>query len=89
MHPHPIAYLIASTVSTTTDRDDLVRAQQTASRAIARLPDEDTALMPGICDAYNMSYLASEAMISRRDGYIDHALRCEATVDRLLSGFGL
>lgn len=87
---HTIANLVASSVSTATDRETCIRAMSVAQRAISRLPNEDTTLMPGICSAYNAAYLSSAAICSRTvDIDIPYALRCESARDRLLETFGL
>lgn len=79
-----IARLVLSFISTATTKEEYVRAEQVADRAIKRLPDEDTTLLPGICDAFNAAYLGACAVSARLEGDIPHALRCEGTRDRLL-----
>ena len=87
---HPIAVLIASYLSTASRQKECVRAMDVAQRAINRLPDEDTARMPGICDAYNIAHMQSAAMTARLvDGDINYAMRCESAANRLLEKFGL
>ena len=86
---HPISTLIASHVSTSHDRSEMIRAMKVADRAIKRLPDHDSAMMSGIVAAYNIAYLSSVAIKNRLDGDINYALRCEHSRDRLLEDFNL
>lgn len=85
---HPISHLILSFISTATTKEEMVHAHNVASRAISRLPDEDTTLIPGICDAYNAAYLGASAISSRLEGDIPYASRCEDTASRLLEYWG-
>jgi len=79
-----IASLVLSFISTATTKEEYVRAERVTQRAISRLPDEDTTLLPGICDAYNAAYLGATAVSARLEGDIPYALRCEGPRDRLL-----
>lgn len=81
---NPIANIIINYVQRLTDETqtrihfaNYKRAVQVSERAINRLPDQDTALMPGICAAYNVAYLAADAYVARLEGHYKWAIQLD------------
>ena len=83
-----IPKLLLSSISVATDKETLVRVMNVAERAINRLPEKDSAFLPGIVESYNAAYLGSVAITCRIEGDIHYALRCEGARDRLLESYG-
>lgn len=86
-----VPFLILSFLSTASTVDDVRKAKQTADRYEARL--EPGALEAGIydnmaIDAINAADMAYEAHVSRLEGNIPYAIRCERALDRILCKHG-
>ena len=87
-----VPFLILSFLSTASTVDDVRKAKQTADRYEARL-DMFGAREAGIydnmaIDAMNAADMAYEAHVSRLEGNIQYAMRCETALDRILSNNG-
>jgi len=84
-----VPFLILSFLSTACTVDDVRKAKQTADRYEARLEQSEAGIYDNMAiDAINAADMAYEAHVSRLEGNIAYAMRCECALDRILSGNG-